>query len=216
MNDVYEYGVWGATITSVVFFALFALTFFFPRKKREWRTLGFFQAFVVALYTEMYGFPLTIYILSTFFGIKIPFIRIKGHLWASLLGWGDQGAILEMAIGVLVMYLGMGLVIIGWWKIHKANGALVVDGIYRIIRHPQYLGFILITTGMLIHWPTLPTLLMFPILLAAYLHLAKKEDKELLRQFKGGYLSYKQLTPAFLPLRIAYSAKEGLDGQDNK
>ncbi len=83
----------------------------------------------------MYGFPLTIYILSTFFGIKIPFIHIKGHLWATLLGLGDQGAILEMGIGVLVMYLGMGLVIIGWWKIQKANGELVVDGIYRIIRH---------------------------------------------------------------------------------
>ena len=199
MSDVYEYGVWGMTITSIVFFTLFALTFFFPRKKREWRTLGFFQAFVVALYTEMYGFPLTIYILSAFFGIRIPFIHIKGHLWATLLGLGDQGAILEMGIGVLVMYLGMGLVVIGWWKIHKANGELVTDGIYRIIRHPQYLGFILITTGMLIHWPTLPTLVMFPILLVAYIRLAKKENADLEQRFGERYLMYKAKTAGFLP-----------------
>lgn len=86
MSDVYEYSLWTITIVSVVFFTIFALGFFFPRKKREWRALGVFEAFIVALYAEMYGFPLTIYILSSFFGIKIPFIHFKGHLWATLFG----------------------------------------------------------------------------------------------------------------------------------
>ena len=174
--------------------------FLFPPKKREWRALGVFEAFVVALYTEMYGFPLTIYILSSFFGIKIPFIHFKGHLWATLFAWGDEGTMLEMGIGSLVMLVGMSLVALGWWKMHRAGNRLITDGIYGIIRHPQYLGFILITSGMLIHWPTLPTLAMFPILLIAYAHLAKKENADMEQQFGERYLRYKAKTPGFFPL----------------
>jgi protein-S-isoprenylcysteine O-methyltransferase Ste14 len=211
MSDVYDYGVWTMTIVSIMFFTIFALGFFFPRKKREWRALGVFEAFVVALYTEMYGFPLTIYILSSFFGIKIPFIHFKGHLWATLFGWGDEGAMLEMGIGGLVMLSGMSLVALGWWKIHRAGDTLTTNGIYGIIRHPQYLGFILITTGMLIHWPTLPTLAMFPILLGAYLHLAKKEDKELAGRFGKDYYRYESLVPAFIPIRTSHSTKPSLE-----
>ena len=211
MSDVYEYGVWTMAIVSIMLFTIFALGFFFPRKKREWRTLGIFEAFVVALYTEMYGFPLTIYILSSFFGIEIPFVHFKGHLWASLLGLGDEGAMVEMMIGQSVMLAGMSLVALGWWKVHRAGDKLVTDGIYGIIRHPQYLGFVLITTGMLIHWPTLLTLVMFPILLAAYLHLAKKEGKELAGRFGKDYHRYERLVPAFVPIRTNRSTKMGLE-----
>jgi len=211
MDNVYEYGVWGVAIVSMVFFTIFALGFFFPRKKREWGALGVFEAFVVALYAEMYGFPLTIYILSSFFGIKIPFIHFKGHLWATLFGLGDKGAMLEMGIGSLVMLTGMSLVALGWWKIHRADDELVRDGIYGIIRHPQYLGFILITTGMLIHWPTLLTLVMFPILVGAYLHLAKKEARELRGRFGEEYQRYEDLVPAFIPVRTTPSPKSTLE-----
>lgn len=204
-----EYGIWYLTAFSIIFFTLFALGFFFPRKKREWRALGMFEAFIIAMYTEMYGFPLTIYILSSFLGIKIPFVHFKGHLWATLFGLGDTGAWLEMAIGGLVMVLGMGLVVVGWWRIHRANDELVTDGIYAVIRHPQYSGFIFITTGMLIHWPTLPTLIMFPALVGAYLYLAKKEETELIKKFGKSYLRYKKLTPAFVPLKAGFFARIG-------
>lgn len=212
MSDVYDYGVWTMSIVSIVFFTIFAVGFFLPRKKREWRALGVFEAFIVALYAEMYGFPLTIYILSSFFGIKIPFIHFNGHLWASIFGLGDQGAMLEMGIGSLVMVGGMSLVAFGWWKIHRADDKLITDGVYGIVRHPQYLGFILITTGMLIHWPTLLTLVMFPILVVAYVHLAKKESKELAGRFTEEYKSYRNLVPAFIPIRANRSSKTTLEG----
>ena len=212
MSDVYDYGVWTMSIVSIVFFTIFAVGFFLPRKKREWRTLGVFEAFIVALYAEMYGFPLTIYILTSFFGIKIPFIHLNGHLWASLFGLGSGGAMLEMGIGSLVMVGGMGLVALGWWKIHLAGDKLITDGVYGVVRHPQYLGFILITTGMLIHWPTLLTLLMFPILVGAYVHLAKKETKELAGRFGEKCQIYRNLVPAFIPIRANRSSKTTLQG----
>lgn len=210
MTDVYEYGMWTMAVVSIVFFTIFALGFFFPRKKREWHALGVFEAFVVALYAEMYGFPLTIYVLSSFLGMKIPFIHFKGHLWATLFGWGDKGAMLEMGIGSVVMLTGMGLVAVGWQKIHRAGNKLVTGGVYGIIRHPQYLGFILVTTGMLIHWPTLLTLVMFPILVGAYLYLAKKESKELAGRFGEEYQRYKNLVPALIPIRTGHSARSTL------
>jgi len=212
MNEVYDYGVWTMAIVSIVFFTIFAVGFFLPRKKREWRTLGVFEAFIVALYAEMYGFPLTIYILSSFFGIKIPFIHLNGHLWASIFGLGEEGAMLEMGIGSLVMLAGMSLVALGWWKIHRAGDKLITDGVYGVVRHPQYLGFILITTGMLIHWPTLLTLVMFPILVGAYVHLAKKETKELAVRFGEQYKRYRNLVPAFIPIRANRSNKTTLEG----
>ncbi len=90
MSDAYEYGIWSLTIISIIFFTLFILSFFLPREKREWQALGLFEASVVALYAEMYGFPLTIYLLSSFLGTKIPFVHFKGHLGATLLGLGDK------------------------------------------------------------------------------------------------------------------------------
>ena len=117
-----------------------------------------------------------------------------------------------MGIGSLVMLTGMSLVALGWWKIHRAGDKLATDGIYRIIRHPQYLGFILITTGMLIHWPTLLTLVMFPILLGSYLHLAKKEGRELAGRFGEEYQRYRNLVPALIPIRTNLSTKMGLEG----
>jgi len=116
-----------------------------------------------------------------------------------------------MAIGGLVMLAGMSLVALGWRKVHRAGDKLVTDGIYGIIRHPQYLGFVLITAGMLIHWPTLLTLVMFPILLAAYLHLAKKEGKDLAGRFGKDYHRYERLVPAFIPIRTTHSARPSLE-----
>jgi protein-S-isoprenylcysteine O-methyltransferase Ste14 len=102
-------------------------------------------------------------------------------------------------------------VALGWWKIHRAGDQLVTDGIYGMIRHPQYLGFILITTGMIIHWPTLVTLIMFPILVGAYLHLAKKENKELVERFGEEYHRYKDRVPAFIPIPTSRSTNTTLE-----
>ncbi len=208
-NNGYEYGMWPMVIFSIFIFTFFVVSFIVPGKKREWRSLGLFEAFIVALYTEMYGFPLTIYILSSVFGIKIPFLHFKGHLWGSLLGLGDEWAMVEMMLGQSVMLAGMVLVGIGWWKIHRASGDLITEGVYRHIRHPQYLGLILIIGGMLIHWPTLPTLIMSPILLVVYARLAKKEDADMEQQFGERYLRYKAKTPGFFPYIGKRTTKAG-------
>jgi protein-S-isoprenylcysteine O-methyltransferase Ste14 len=195
----YEYGMWPIATFMILFFTMFVISFFRPAKKREWRNLGIFEAFIVALYAEMYGFPLTIYILSAFFGVKVPFLHIKGHLWASLFNLPDKWAMVICNIGSLFMLTGLIIMGIGWRKIYKGEGELVTDSLYRYIRHPQYLGLMLITSGMLIQWPTILTIIMWPILIFAYWHLAKIEEREMEEKFGQCYFDYKRQTGMFFP-----------------
>lgn len=200
MENQQWYGQWGMVLIVVTLFTWLIFRFLRPQRKREWRNTGIAGAFIIALYTEMYGFPLTIYILSSVFGIDIPFTHIEGHLWSSLLGLGEPGAMIEMVLGDFMVIIGVILIIAGWRKIYQAKDKLITDGIYKYLRHPQYAGIILGTLGMLIHWPTLITLLMWPFLVLAYYHLAKKEEKEMEEKFGEIYQKYKSEVPMFFPL----------------
>jgi len=205
----YEYGMWPAVIALILFFTVFAVAFLKPKKKREWRSLGLFEAFLVALYTEMYGFPLTIYLLSTYFGVKIPFLHIRGHLWASLFNLSDGVAMFICQTGSLFMVLGLIFLGAGWRRIYKGKeGLLVTEGVYSYIRHPQYLGLMLILVGMLIQWPTLLTVAMFPFLFIAYRRLAGREERELAGKFGETFQEYKRLVPSrFIPMYLLREKK---------
>lgn len=208
MENIQHFGQWGIVLIMITIFVWFIFRFLRPQKKREWQRSGIFGAFLIALYTEMYGFPLTIYILTSLFGIDIPANRIEGqHLWAFLFGWGQQGAVIEMAVGYLVMTIGILLVIAGWKKIYQAKNTLAFEGVYRYVRHPQYTGIILITAGMLIHWPTIITILMWPAMIIAYYNLAKKEEKEMAARLGQDYIDYQKKVPMFLPSIIAIKNK---------
>lgn len=119
MENVSHYSQWGLVLIMVTLFGWFVFRHVRPHKEREWRNSGLFAAFLVALFAEMYGFPLTIYILSSVFGIDIPFTHIKGHLWATLLGLGESGAMIEMLIGYLIIGIGALLILAGWKKIYQ-------------------------------------------------------------------------------------------------
>jgi protein-S-isoprenylcysteine O-methyltransferase Ste14 len=172
-----------------------------PGNFKEWRNAGLIQAFIIALYAEMYGFPLTIYLLTTFLGFDIPWLHIKGHLWASLFGWGSGMALVEMVVGYFFVFLGLSLIARGWKQIYKARkyDRLVTDGIYRHIRHPQYTGIYLAIFGQLIHWPTISTLVLFPLIVVAYYTLARKEEKLMIEMFGDEYRAYRKRVPMFLP-----------------
>src|SRR5262249_39562476 len=187
-------------------FIFFALSFAKPQSRRDGRSFGAFSAFIVGLFAEMYGFPLTIYLLSGWLASRYPgvdlFSHDAGHLWSALFGLrgNPHWSVLHLLSNGLVL-AGFILVAAAWRVLYAAQRrrVLATAGPYSCIRHPQYAGFILIMLGFLLQWPTLPTLVMFPILVTMYVRLAKREEAEVFATFGESYRRYAEATPAWLP-----------------
>jgi protein-S-isoprenylcysteine O-methyltransferase Ste14 len=200
------YGLWLLVVVNSAIFILFAFSFFNPKSPRDWRTFSAFSAFIVALFVEMYGFPLTLYLLSGWLQTRYPgldvFSHDSGHLWSTLMGSHGNPHFSPLHIASYV-FIGFGfyLLSIAWNVLYHAqrHGRLAADGPYARIRHPQYVGFVLIMFGFLLQWPTLLTLVMFPILVAMYARLAVVEEAEMRRLFGAEYEDYAARTPRFLP-----------------
>lgn len=206
MHDSSAYGLWSLVIINSLVFIIFAFSFTKPQNSRDWRSFGAFSAFVVALFTEMYGFPLTIYLLSGWLQTRYPeldlFSHESGHLWHTLLGWqGDPHFDFLHILSNLFIIAGFIILSSAWQVLYSAqrNHTLATTRIYAQIRHPQYVAFMMIMFGFLLQWPTLLTLLMFPVLVWMYTRLAIQEEREMHNEFGEEYDRYAAQTPAFLP-----------------
>lgn len=200
------YGLWALVLINTAVFTIFAFSFTRPRTVRDWRSFGAFTAFLVALFTEMYGFPLTIYLLSGWLGSRYPGLNLysheAGHLWQTIFGiQGDAHFDIIHLVSNLLIVAGFIIVARAWSILYKAQqtGQLATSGPYAVVRHPQYSGFVLILLGFLVQWPTIPTLVMFPALVIMYVRLARQEEREVRERFGEAYDEYAARTPAFIP-----------------
>ncbi len=205
-HEMSAYGLWSLVIINSAIFIIFAFSFTRPRTKRDWRSFGAFSAFIVALFTEMYGFPLTIYLLSGWLSRHYPGINLyghnTGHLWHTLLRMkGDAHTDPIHILSEVVIFGGFILLASAWRVLYKAQRerTLATTGAYAYVRHPQYAAFILIMIGFLLQWPTLLTLAMFPILVVMYVKLARREERDALAEFGDAYGRYAAVTPGFIP-----------------
>ncbi len=194
--DGYGYGLWFLMVVNSSIFLLFALSFLHPRSGRDWRAMGAYSAFIVALFTEMYGVPLTIYLLSGALGSRFPALRAThsgGHLWNDLIGWqGDPHLSPFHLASYAVLGAGFWLIATAWTHLLRAakSDRLATTGPYAWVRHPQYLGFLAIMVGFLLQWPTIPTLVMFPVLVYVYWRLARTEELEVAARFPDEWPAY--------------------------
>ena len=205
-DEAPAYGLWGLVIINSVVFVLFAYSFFKPRTPRDWRSFGAFSAFLVALFVEMYGFPLTMYFMAGWLQSRYPnvdwFSHDAGHLLEMMFGWKANPHAGPFHI-LSFIFIGGGFVLISTaWKVlydAQQKRALATTGPYSYVRHPQYVGFIMVMFGFLLPWPTILTLVMFPVLTFMYVKLAKTEERDSIAEFGSAYTKYTSDVPGFIP-----------------
>jgi protein-S-isoprenylcysteine O-methyltransferase Ste14 len=200
------YGLWGLAILNAAIFIFFAFSFFKPTTKRDWRSFGAFSAFLVALFAEMYGFPLSIYVLSGWLQSRYPEVNWlshdAGHLLEMMFGWKANPHFGPFHLLSFILIGGGFILIASAWRVLYAaqqTKSLATTGAYDYVRHPQYVGFILVLTGFLVQWPTLLTLAMYPVLIVMYVRLARQEEREARAEWGWSYTQYAASVPAFLP-----------------
>jgi protein-S-isoprenylcysteine O-methyltransferase Ste14 len=200
MNDLMShFEQWGAVVFFILIYGIALLFLPFYQKMQRKPATAYF-AFVLAFAIEMHGIPFSMYLIGIIIGKRLPEGILWGHTFIQYVGY------LGLYLNIIFALLGMTLIFLGWnqiyhqyWKNVKGTGNIVNTGIYKWIRHPQYTGLILIALGMLLGWSTLPTLLMFPIIVILYVRLAKKEEKDLIAEFGESYLAYMRKTKRFIP-----------------
>ena len=205
-EDIPAYGLWGLVLINTLVFVGFAFSFSKPSNARDWRSFSAFSAFIVALFVEMYGFPLTIYLLSGWLQTRYPGLNLlshdAGHLWWTITGQhGNPHFGIFHAASFVAIGAGFWLLATSWRVLYQAQRqhAMAKSGPYARVRHPQYDGFVLIMLGFLLQWPTILTLAMFPILVWMYVRLAKTEERDSERLFGQAWRDYAAHTPRFFP-----------------
>jgi protein-S-isoprenylcysteine O-methyltransferase Ste14 len=207
MNDTAPaYDLWSLVVVNSAIFIFFAYTFFKPQTARDWRSFSAFSAFLVALFAEMYGFPLTIYFLSGWLQSRFPdidwFSHDAGHLLEMMFGWKANPHAGPFHI-LSFVFIGGGFILISaaWRVLYDAQQtrSLAITGPYGYVRHPQYVGFILVMFGFLLQWPTVLTLAMFPVLTVMYVRLAQSEERDARAEFCDAYARYAADVPGFIP-----------------
>lgn len=203
MNESFGHaGIWGVAVIMIVAASWFFYRFLAPTTWREWASAGLVQAFIIALYAEMYGFPLTIYLLVRFFGLDDA--HLSSNLWSTLLGIGETGMFVSMLLGYGLLIVGIGLFARGWHELYRARQEhrLATGGLYALVRHPQYSGLFLGLFGEgVVHWPTIFSVTVFPVIVLAYVFLARREEKRVIEEYGETYRAYQRRVPMFVPRR---------------
>ena len=201
MNQLLAHsGAWAVALIMIVVASWVMYRYIAPKTWREWAGAGLVQAFIIALYAEMYGFPLTIYLLVRWFGLDRKYL--SANLWSTLLGFGETGMLISMLLGYGLLFLGIGLLAQGWREIHRAHAQkrLATDGLYGVVRHPQYTGIFIGLFGEgIVHWPTVFSVGLFPLIVLSYTLLARKEERRMVEQFGEAYRAYQRRVPMLIP-----------------
>lgn len=201
MNESISHsGVWAFAAIMIVVASWFFYRYLAPKSWREWAGAGLVQAFIIALYAEMYGFPLTIYLMVRFFGLDST--NLDASLWTTLLGVGELGMMISMVLGYALLFIGIGLFAQGWRELYRAQKEkrLATGGLYAFVRHPQYTGLFVGLFGEgVVHWPTVFSVALFPVIVLVYGLLARREEKRVLQEFGDEYRAYMRRVPMFFP-----------------
>jgi protein-S-isoprenylcysteine O-methyltransferase Ste14 len=176
--------VWGASVSIMV-----AESFGFSQR------LASALSFIISFYIAMQGIPVSIYSILWVFG-------------ADPNGWILPNNLFLEITGIAMFFIGGLLVMLGWSKIFNNKGNLVTDGIYKYVRHPQYLGILLATLSLIIYRFSPISLMLWPVLAIIYYRLARKEERDVESKFGEKYREYRRSVPMILPFSVTGNRQE--------
>lgn len=191
---------WAVAIMMILVTCWVFYRFIAPKSWREWAGAGLVNAFLIALYAEMYGFPLTIYLTARFFGLDRD--NFSANLWSAVFGLGEAPMMIAMLLSLPLLFFGIMLIARGWRQVYLAQkkGELTTTGVYSLVRHPQYTGiFVALFAEGVLHWPTVFSVGIYPFIVIAYTLLARREEKKMVQEFGERYLRYREQVPMFIP-----------------
>jgi methanethiol S-methyltransferase len=189
-------GRWDIALVNILFFSFFIVLTLYKRHV-DWRSKNVYTAFIIALFAEMYGFPLTAYFMANYVGAVNVSYHPSYYLNIDFMGVRFTLPTM-MIVGGAITVVGLILVTIGWYQIYKGKGRMVTGGLYKYSRHPQYVGILLVTLGWVIHWPTILTIIMWPIMAAIYYRLAREEESWVRGKNPRAFDEYAKGTPMFI------------------
>ncbi len=191
----------GQWIVAIAYVSTFIAIAYFLRPSEKghdaWKKgVGVYSTFIIALFAEMFGFPLTLYLLSIFTGSQAPAAPAQVATHFTILGLSYSimwTTLLAMAFSVLCAAL-----MVYSWKLVFKSKRLVTTGPYSLVRHPQYSAVIALTVVWAISWPTLTTLLLAPVVTFIYYRLSCDEEKRMCKEFPK-YAAYAKKVPMLVP-----------------
>jgi protein-S-isoprenylcysteine O-methyltransferase Ste14 len=103
-----------------------------------------------------------------------------------------------------LILLGIAIFVVGfcqiYWSKFTGKGAVAV-GLYRFIRHPQYVALAIVGLGTSLYWSRFIVVIAFVSMLCIYMFLARVEERICLEKFGEAYRGYMNRTGMFLPRR---------------
>lgn len=200
------YDLWGLAVANAAFFTCFAACCFRPLTRGDWPLLAAFALFVSMHFVERYGAPFSLHVLCAWLPSLAAVVdrspHAAAHLWPLLSGETMQPhANLVYATSHALVLAGFAVLALASRALDGARraGGLAVAGPYRWLRHPQIAALGLVTVGLLLQWPTLPTVALLGLLAAMGWRVAQADEESLHLQFGLTYAEYAGRTPAFVP-----------------
>lgn len=154
---------------------------------------------VVGIWHGIMFFPLAIYLFSILIAYPQTF-------------WDDASALLfspHNVVGRVIAFCGLLLFLAALIQFLKKRNVLITTGVYSVVRHPQYLGIIILTLGysLMVIWMATPpslgmaqnVLLIWLLQVLGYIALAFYEERCLLQEHKSAYKQYQSKVPFIFP-----------------
>ncbi|MGH8624459.1 MAG: methyltransferase family protein [Gammaproteobacteria bacterium] len=200
------YGHWGWVLFNSLSWLVVSFFLVRPRRLREQLAWLLLALFLIDEFVELYGAPLTLSVFSRWLA-EYPrsdqLAHRAGDLWRILFGEGGQPATFDFYHigGGIMIFSALAVLALAWQilKLAQLNNMPATLGPYAIVRHPQYLALIVIMAGFIVQGPTIPTLLLFPLISYLYLRFARIEEREAAAKFGDAYVKYAARTPRFIP-----------------